>query len=198
MSIFPLFICVNPNETLACYYAALVHSVGGELPPPPTLPPPNTQLTSISIVNQLIALQKKRKRKEKKGTEIHRKKHLRTLQRSHVSPYSPLLILSSATVSGFAPLYCICSSALGCVIKGAGRDSLVLTFIADLLKTCFQCIKTPYAQWTRFQARWLELRAGGGNGLWLAVFTGGDTKLLKAEPFVLLNGSWEIMSIYLL
>lgn len=112
---FPLFICVNPNEMLGCYYAALFHSVGGELPPP------DARLASIWIVNQLITLQGKKKKK--KGKVIHRKKYLRTLQRSHVSPYSTLLILSSPTFSGFAPLYCICSSALGCVIKGAGRDS---------------------------------------------------------------------------
>lgn len=47
--------------------------------------------------------------------------------------FNPLIL----KLSGFAPLYCICWSAFGCLIKGTGRESSAVTFIADLLKACF-------------------------------------------------------------
>lgn len=66
MSLFLYLFCVNPNETLGCYYAALFHSVGGQLSPHPA----DASLASIWTVNQLITLKRKRKEKRnKKDTE---------------------------------------------------------------------------------------------------------------------------------
>lgn len=66
---FPSFICVDPNKTLAarCYYAALFHSVRGELCPHPA----DARLASIWIVQQPLTLQKEKKKGKRK--EIHRK-----------------------------------------------------------------------------------------------------------------------------
>lgn len=80
---FPLFICVNPNETLGCYYAALFHSVGGQLSPHPA----DARLASIWTVNQLITLKRKRKEKRNKkdtgkSTCTHYSDHM-----FHLSPH---------------------------------------------------------------------------------------------------------------
>lgn len=126
---FPLF-SRKPNEAL-CHDAVLFHPTCGELLYPPfPRPIPDAHLANIWFVNQLVTLKKKKKLKSRNKVPAHASVLTRfTLLHN----FNPLIL----KLSGFAPLYCICSSAFGCLIKGTGRESSAVTFIADLLKACF-------------------------------------------------------------
>lgn len=120
----PLFNSWKLNEAL-CHYAVLFHPTCGEL-----LYPPHPQCTLSQHLVCKPACYTKKKLKSRNKVPAHASVLTRfTLLHS----FNPLIL----KLSGFAPLYCICSSAFGCLIKGTGRESSAVTFIADLLKACF-------------------------------------------------------------
>lgn len=101
---FPLFTCVNPNETLGCYYAALVHSVGGELPPP--------EHTTHQHLDRKPAYSTAKKGKEKK------KRNRNTQEKA---PAHATAITCFTLLSTFNPLisdgFWICSAILYLLIS---------------------------------------------------------------------------------